>query len=216
MAQSDRYIPALRYNWLTPLYDPLLRRLMPEAELKRRLIAQAHVEPGHRVLDLGAGTATLTIMVKQSHPEAEVVGLDGDPKVLAIGRAKAATAGVVITLDRGLASQLPYEDGSFARVLSSLMFHHLKREDKQRALREVWRVLRPGGELHILDFGKPQNAAMYLISLVFRWLEEAGDNIAGLLPEMLQQAGFSNVGKSADYSTVFGTLSLYRGRKPPW
>ena len=57
MGKSDKYIPALRYDWLTPLYDPLLRWIMREEKFKRRLIAQADIQPGHRVLDLGWGAA---------------------------------------------------------------------------------------------------------------------------------------------------------------
>jgi hypothetical protein len=50
----DEYIPALKYDWLTPLYDPLIRWTLRESTFKRRLLQQARVEKGHRVLDLGA------------------------------------------------------------------------------------------------------------------------------------------------------------------
>lgn len=208
-----KYIPALRFGWLTPVYDPVLRRLMPEVALKRRLIAQAQLAAGQRVLDLGAGTGTLTIMLKQTYPGAEVTGLDGDLAVLARAREKATAAGVRIRFDQGLAAALPYEDASFDRVLSSLMLHHLTTEDKGRALREAWRVLRPGGELHILDFGPPQNALAWLISLVFRHLERTADHIAGRLPALFRQAGFADLAQTEQHLTIFGTLALYRGRK---
>ena len=71
------------------------------------------------MLDLGCGTATLTIMIKQAHPEAEVIGVDGDREVLGLGREKAARAGVDITLDYGMAFDLPYPDESYDRVVSS-------------------------------------------------------------------------------------------------
>ncbi len=214
MSQSDKYVPALGHERLTPLYDPLLKWVMREETFKRALIKQANIGQGQRVLDLGCGTATLTILVKQAHPEAEVVGLDGDERVLEIGRAKAAKAGVDITLDHGLAFQLPYPDASFDRALSSLVFHHLIREDKQRALSEVFRVLRPGGELHIVDFGKPHNALAHFISRFARRLERTADNIEGLLPEMMRNAGFAQVEEPARFMTVVGTLSFYKARKP--
>lgn len=213
MMSDAKYIPALRFGWLTPVYDPVLRRLMPEMALKQRLISQAQITAGQRVLDLGAGTGTLTIIVKEAYPDAEVVGLDGDPVILARAREKAAVAGVAIRLDRGLATALPYEDASYDRVLSSLMLHHLTTEDKRRALREVWRVLRPGGELHVLDFGPPQNALAWLISQVFRRMERTADNIAGRLPGMFRQAGFIIVEQTGAQMTILGTLALYRGRK---
>jgi ubiquinone/menaquinone biosynthesis C-methylase UbiE len=211
------YIPALKYDWLTPLYDPLLRWTMRESTFKRHLIEQARIERGHRVLDLGCGTATLTLLIKMAHPEAEVVGLDGDPKVLKIARAKAATAGLDITLNHGMAFELPYPDCSFDRVLSSLLFHHLTRENKTCTLREIFRVLRSGGELHVADWGKAQNGFMRLAFLLVQILDgfkTTADNVNGLLPELFANAGFTGVQESARYRTVFGTLSLYRARKP--
>jgi ubiquinone/menaquinone biosynthesis C-methylase UbiE len=210
---NPKYIPALRFDWLTPVYDPALRRMLPEVALKQQLIAQAQIAAGQRVLDLGAGTGTLTIMVKQAQPDADVVGLDGDAAILARARQKAAVVGAAIRFDEGLATALPYENASFDRVLSSLMLHHLTTEDKGRALREAWRVLRPGGELHVLDFGPPQNALAWLIAQLLRRLEPTADHIAGRLPAMIRQAGFTAVAQTAQHMTIIGTLALYRGRK---
>ncbi len=212
--KRERYIPALRFRWLTPAYDAILKRGMREELFKRRLIAQAGIQPGHHVLDLGCGTGTLTILIKQVHPEAQVTGLDGDPEVLAIARAKARQMGVEITWEKGLAYSLPYEDNSFDRVLSSLVLHHLNGDQKCRAFPEILRVLRPGGELHVVDLGKPHNALMYPISLILRRFEEASDNIRGLLPGMFRQASFDPVEETARYMTLFGSISLYATRKP--
>jgi len=118
LARPARYIPALRFDWLTPLYDPLLRWVMREERFKRILVAQAGLQTGQRALDLGCGTGTLTIMLKRAYPGADVVGLDGDPRVLEIARRKAAEAGVGIAFDLGMAFDLPYLDNSFDRVVS--------------------------------------------------------------------------------------------------
>jgi SAM-dependent methyltransferase len=214
MGNKERYIPALGCDWLTPLYDPVLKWLFRESRFKARLVEQAQIQPGHRVLDLGCGTGTLTILVKQRHPETEVVGLDVDARVLEIARKKAAKAGVDITWHQGMAHCLPYPGNSFDRVLSSLVFHHLNAETKQQALQEVFRILRPGGELHVADFGKPHNVPALLISLIVRWFEEVTDNIQGLLPGMFRRAGFDPVEETGRYTTIAGTLSLYRARKP--
>ena len=208
-----KYIPALRFDWLTPLYDPILRWMMREQAIKRRLIQEAGIQPGQSVLDLGCGTGTLAIMVKQSIPAATVTGLDGDPNVLEIARTKAVRAGVNLTLDLGMAYQLPYQDRSFDRVLSSLVFHHLATDDKRKTMGEVYRILRPGGEFYLLDLGRPHRMYGYVISIWDRWLERAGDNVRGLLPVMMREAGFELVEESDYFTTVFGSLSLYRGRK---
>lgn len=213
MSKSDHYIPALSFRSLTPLYDMFLEWGMRESIFKRQLIQQAQLRPGMNLLDLGCGTGTLTILIKQRYPEVNVVGLDGDSEVLAIARTKAALKNVNITLSSGMAFDLPYPDRSFDRVLSSLMFHHLTTENKQRALREIFRVLQPGGEFHIVDFGKPRSLYASLISLMMRRLEEAGDNIQGVLPAMMEKAGFRCVEETQQYDTIVGGLSLYKAIK---
>jgi ubiquinone/menaquinone biosynthesis C-methylase UbiE len=214
MGNKPRYIPALRFDWLTPLYDPVLKWVFQESRFKRRLIEQAHIQPRQRVLDLGCGTGTLTLLIKQAHPEAEVVGLDVDSRVLAIARQKVIEANAEIALHQGLAHRLPYPEHSFDRVVSSLVFHHLTSEDKQRTSAEVFRILRPGGELHVADFGRPHNRLTFLASLIVRWLEEVSDNIKGLLPDLFRRAGFEMVEETARYTTIAGTLSLWRVCKP--
>ncbi len=185
---------------------------MRELTFKRRLLAEARITSGQHVLDLGCGTATLTLLLKQTYPDAIVVGIDGDPQVLAMARAKAAKQGVNITFDEGLAFKLPYSDQSFDRVLSSFVFHHLARADKQRTLYEAFRVLRPGGELLIVDLGEPHSIYARIIAPLAR-LEEGEELVRGRLPEMFCRAGFQDVGIITRFSTAVGTLALYRGRK---
>lgn len=211
--ESERYIPALRFRWLTPFYDPVLRWGMREVGIKRFLVEQMALFPGMCVLDLGCGTGTLTIMLKQLNPDVEVTGIDGDPEVLAIAREKATEAGVSVRWDSGLAYHLPYADSSFDRVVSSLVIHHLIMPDKQRTFLEVLRVLRPGGELHILDFGKPHNLYTRLAAAVIRHFEETAEQLDGHLPEMLASSGFTELDEIRHFTTVFGPLASLKAVK---
>lgn len=211
--KPKRYIHALSFRWLTPLYDPLLKWGMREATFKRALIADADIQPGMKILDLGCGTGTLTVMIKQAHPTAEVTGVDGDPAVLAIARRKAAKAGVDITLEHGLAFDLPYPDRTFDQVLSSLVFHHLMGENKQKAFGEILRVLKPGGELHLVDFGIQRTWLMRFLSGLVSRFEETGENLAGRLPLMMQVAGFGSVSETRLQPTIFGSISFYQARR---
>lgn len=213
---ESNYVPALSHDWLTPFYDMAIRWTMPESAFKRQLVAGARIKSGDRVLDLGCGTATLTLLIKGSHPDASVIGIDGDAKILRIARRKAEKAGLDITLAQAMAFDLPYPDSSFDRILSSLMFHHLTRQDKVRAMKEVSRVLRADGEIHIADFGKPQNLLMRVASFPWQLFDRStttSDNISGLLPELMGASGLVDVLESARYMTLFGTLSLYAARK---
>ncbi len=214
MKKSFRYIPAFHFHWLTRWYDPAMRHLFPEAPLKTALIAQADVRSDHTVLDMGCGTGTLTLLIKQTRPDAVVYGLDMDPEILNIARKKVEQAGETVFLQQGSATSLPYLDGCFDCVFASLMLHHLVRQDKQKALQEAFRVLKPGGELHVADFGKPHDFIMELISWAVRWVEEVHDNILGLLPVFIAEAGFHPVQETACYRSIFGSIALYRACKP--
>jgi SAM-dependent methyltransferase len=215
MKKTD-YIPALSHDWLTPLYDSLIGWTMPETAFKLRLIGQARIKSNHFVLDVGCGTGTLTRLINQNHPDATVIGIDGDEKILGIAKRKANESRSEVTFQQAMAFQLPYVDASFHRTLSSLVFHHLTRENKLRALNEMHRVLRAGGELHIADFGKPHNLLMRLASFPWRVFDShktTADNLKGLMPELIRDAGFVEVHESARYMTMFGTLSLFMARK---
>lgn len=207
------YIPALRFACLTGFYDAALAATLKEEKFKSLLVDQARIQPGHRVLDLGCGTATLTILLKTRHSGAEVFGLDGDPEILAIARRKAADTGVAIELREGLAWGAPFEARSFDRVVSSLVFHHLTSENKRRTLACVRELLRPGGELHVADWGEARSVLMRVAFLGVQLLdgfETTADNVAGRLVPMIEEAGFDAVTETHRETTMFGTLSLYR------
>jgi ubiquinone/menaquinone biosynthesis C-methylase UbiE len=213
MDKKPRYIPAFHFYLLNFIYDPILR-LVREKTFKTALVKQAGLEKGHRALDIGCGTATLTILIKRACGDCEVLGLDGDPAILEVARRKIARAGLSITLIDGTAAALPFPDSSFDRVFTSLVLHHLSLEDRTHALKEILRVLKPGGELHIAELGKPHNALMAVISQVVGRLESAWDFVKGLLPETLTGAGFIQVAETYRIATVFGTFALYRAQKP--
>ncbi|MBW7883022.1 MAG: class I SAM-dependent methyltransferase [Caldilineaceae bacterium] len=209
------YIPALRFRLLTPLYDPLLKWGLQEERFKQQLIAQAEIGPHMQVLDLGCGTGTLTVLLARAHSQAGLHGLDGDSAVLAIAAAKARHSGVHITWTQGLSHALPYPNNTFQRVTASLMVHHLNRDQKRRTFREVWRVLSPGGELHIADFGPPHSLVTGWMSRIIRRLEETADNLDGLLPFLLAESGFAEIVETGYLTSIVGPLSLYRAVKAP-
>ena len=210
------YIPALKYHWLTHLYDPIVALTTREHHVKTCLIEQAQISERSQVLDIGCGTGTLAIMVKRRFPSAGVYGIDADAQILGIANRKANTYGIKIHLDHGYSYALPYDDNRFDRVLSSLFFHHLTRTDKERTLREIYRVLKPGGQLHVADWGKPSSAlarGLFLTVQLLDGFETTRDNIEGLLPQLMEAAGFNEVNRVGEVPTMYGTLAQYKALK---
>ena len=216
LVKKEIYIPALSYDWLTPFYDPVVRLTTRENTFKKALVEQSRIAPANRVLDLACGTGTLTILLKKTFSQAEITGIDGDPKILEIAKTKAKKAGTRIQFEKGMSFNLPFADESFDCVVSSLFFHHLTRVNKLATLREVRRVLKPDGELHIADWGLPSNFLMQFASRGIELLDGAettADNFKGLLPAIVMEPGFREVAETRHFNTLFGTIRLLKAKK---
>ena len=216
-ARPTDYLPAARFDALTPLFDVFVRATTRERAFKQKLLDQASLSAGLDVLDVGSGSGTLAIWAKQREPAARIRGLDGDAAIISQAVRKAERAGVEIIFDEGLSYELPYEDASFDRVLSSLFFHHLVLRDKERTIAEVARVLRPGGELHVADWGKPGSLATKVGAVAIRTFdgdEPTRDSLAGRLPELLEAGGLVDARERERVSAPLGVVSLYSARRP--
>ena len=214
--KPSSYVPALRFKWLTKYYDLVVGLTTRERTFKKALLKQTNIQPHDRVLDLACGTGTLAIKCKEIYPTAEVVGVDGDKEILAIAAEKARRANTTIILDNALSLALPYEDGEFDVVTSSLFFHHLSNQDKRRTVMEVSRVLKPTGRLHVADWGQPTTFIMRILFFFIQILdgfENTNDNVNGELENILKNNGFSNVSTRETFNTMFGTLALYECEK---
>lgn len=214
---EPKYVPALGYHWLTPYYDAVVGTTTRERSFKHALIKQAGFEPGQQVLDLASGTGTLAIWIKQHQPQVHVTGVDGDPAILSLATRKAQKAKVSVQFERALSYNLPYPAAHFDRVVSSLFFHHLSWENKQRTAQELFRVLKPGAELHVADWGHASNILMRGLFVFVQLLDgfkNTQDNVSGKLVTLFEQAGFVDVTQRQTFSTIYGTMALYSAVKP--
>jgi ubiquinone/menaquinone biosynthesis C-methylase UbiE len=212
---KEKYIPALSFDFLTPLYDTTVKFTTRESTFKGEIVRQIKIPADGRLLDLACGTATLTLALKRKFPQSEIFGIDGDAKILKIARRKADMSNAEINFTEAFSSALPYPDEYFDAVASSLFFHHLTTESKQKTLIEVRRILKPGGTLYIADWGKSANFLMKLASVPIQWLDGATtkDNYVGKIPQMLEDAGFTRILETGTFNTMFGTLRLHRARR---
>lgn len=127
---------------------------------RSRAVRALDVVPGHRLLDLATGTGDLAIAVAEKYREVNIVGLDPSAEMLKVFQDKLHRrfAPLSIELQQGDAQALPFEDASFDRV--SIAFGIRNFPDRPKALREIARVLRPGGKLVILELTTPDSGLL--------------------------------------------------------
>lgn len=163
-----------------------------EAQIRSEAIERAGIRPGERVLEVGCGTGTLTLAAKRAAgPDGEVFGVDVAEDMLETARKKSRRASLPVTFERAGIEDLPFPAESFDVILSSLMLHHVQGDElKRRGLAEVYRVLKPGGRLLIVEFQPPASGHL-------KWLVRLGlghsmsVDYRAQITQMLQETGFS-------------------------
>jgi ubiquinone/menaquinone biosynthesis C-methylase UbiE len=178
-------------------------------KVHRALIAQAGLADSRRVLEIGCGTGNLIIRAKRDYPQSEAVGCDPDPRALERARRKTDA----VRFEQGYAERLPYADGEFDRVLSSMMLHHINGDAKTAAAAEIFRVLRPGGRLHLVDIGG-EVADGGLAARLIRRNRHAAGNLGDAIPRLLRGAGFDCTEVASHRQRVVGQLTYYRATRP--
>jgi ubiquinone/menaquinone biosynthesis C-methylase UbiE len=215
MFSSEKdYLPAAGYDWLLPFYDPIVK-LLGADRARRALLDGISVQSGRRILDIGCGTGTFVILIKKLHPDVNVIGLDPDPKALARAQRKAERAAMSVRFDQGSSNKLPYPEGSFDRVFSTFMLHHLHPDEKDKTICEVHRVLAPGGSFHLLDFAPPSTNSHGFLTRHFHSSERLKDNTVQRILSLMTKAGFASCEVVRERTIVLGVFPIvyYQGKK---
>ena len=196
MEKTKKFIPALGYDWLTGFYDLAIKFTMPEKRFRAKLIDELDPKDDEVILEFGFGTGQNIILAQQRNNSAKLTGVDIDPKVKSIAENKIKNLDFEIPLDLYDGKTFPYADNSFDKVFSSLVFHQLAKESKLTCLKEIYRVLKPNGQLTIGDWGQARSKTMRFLFYFVQILDgfkTTKDNVNGLLPYFIKEAGFENV-----------------------
>jgi demethylmenaquinone methyltransferase/2-methoxy-6-polyprenyl-1,4-benzoquinol methylase len=195
-------------------------------------INASNIKPGSKVLDIAAGTGDLTILIsKRVGPQGSVILSDINEQMLQAGRARLARADIPdnVQFVRADAEDLQFEDNTFDSVTIGYGIRNFT--DKMQALREILRVLKPGGQLTIVEFSKPTSKPLQLMADVYSSLWPTfGEILVGnskpyrylvdsikmhpdqeTFKSMIQDAGYTHV----NYENLMGGIAaLHIGLKP--
>ncbi len=193
--QSFHNAPAGQMGAWAPYYDLIMKviTLGREATLREATLDAARVKAADNVLEVGCGTGTLTLAAKKRvGPAGEVHGLDAAPEMVAVAQRKSARAGQPITFRVGSIAALPYADDTFDVALCSFMIFHLPDDTRQTGLKEIRRVLKPGGRVLIVDaLARPEREALRqgLAAAGFREISAVDRRLSPLTPTLVFMQG---------------------------
>ena len=196
-------------------YDGLVNimTLGQASHLRRMTVDQALLQSGETLLDVGCGTGGVTIPAKiQVGENGSAAGIDPAPEMIAVARRKAKQAGIEIDFRVGVIESLPFPDGAFDVVTSSLMMHHLPEHVQVKGLAEIWRALKPGGRILIADMMRPSTSFLkrFFTSLALHHGHGVQFGVEDL-PKLMREAGFEKV---EQLDTRFLTIGFVRAKKP--
>src|SRR3989344_8963491 len=203
------HIKPLTVGFLTPFYDSIIKIFAFE-KFYQKIADQIPLDKTAHILDVGTGTANLAIAIKKRSPKAKILGIDPDEKILKIAKEKIKKEKLDIKFIKAFAQKLPFKEQSFDYVVSSFAVHHIPSDLKGQAFLEMYRVLRSGGTILIIDIGEPKNLLAKITGTVFSLIESVGPNLRGFIPRALKEVGFREV---KEIESKFGLISFYRARK---
>lgn len=211
------YTPPLGHTALTPIYDAAIALLTRENVWRQALVTEILAGDHQAILDIGSGTGSLAVLLYQASPHAAYVGVDPDEDAVRLARNKAAHSGGAATFVVGyFPAAIPSEPVDV--IVSSLVLHQVSLAEKERILAAALDRLKPGGRLILADYGLQDTA---LARVLFRATVQSLDgrantqpNADGVLPALLEKAGFSAIEQHAKWRTMTGVIYMYVAAKP--
>ena len=217
MGNGRDFTPALPFLWA---YDFIIAAFTGERTWRGAFLRQLDPQPSDIIADIGCGTASFLALLGKTAKSAMLIGVDPDDRILRRARRKLDAAGMVVTLKSGYLRDIRalLAGAAVNKVASSLVFHQVSLAEKRAGLSSIYSALRPGGELHIADYGLQRTRltrSLFRIVQHIDGYENAQLNADGILPSLMKEAGFAQVKETSVIPTLTGSISLYKAIRPP-
>lgn len=218
MREETSHTPPAGYSFLTPFYDIGVRISTRETKWRNALVDLISPSDDDILLDIGAGTGSLALLLARKNPSTAYFGIDPDKDALRIARKKARNAGIEVELKVAAFSENEISDWPKPSIVTlCLVLHQVPLKEKIRILREVYKVLQPGGRLFIADYAEQRTWLMRrLFRATIQQLDGVTDtqpNADGVLGPLMTEVGFTEVIELRQFNTVTGSISILRATK---
>lgn len=216
--RGANFVPAAGLAGFTRAYDAVIAVTGRESKMRSALFnavsaSVAGVE-APRIVELGCGTGSVSIPLAAKLPHASVIGVDIDRQALGIAQSKHGSDAV--TWLQGSATDPPQAPGEADAAIISLVLHHLTPNDQPRALEAARELLKPGGTIHVIDWGIPKGPIPRAGFPVLQQIDGKTNTDPlgkGMLPLLLANAEFAEPRKLHRFGTVWGSVEQYIARR---
>lgn len=217
-ASVDAVVPStqgITMGWAAPFYEVYCPLLGLGVGFRQATLRHAGLRSGEQVLDVGCGTGVLTRHAAEAAgPSGAVLGIDAAPAMIAAAQRYAARDGSGARFQVAAIENLPFENDRFDVVLSSAMLHHLPPDTKLQGLQEVYRVLKDGGRLVVVDVDRPA-ALWWLVVWPLLFMPSVVPNLRGEIPEYIGRAGFGKIEARGRWGGLLSFWVAYKDGRPP-
>ncbi len=217
--QPSGLFDRIRLCLIKLVYETMFVVMVRDASWQDPLFASLAPKANSRILSFGRGSVSVARALARRFPEASVIGADPNPRAVESARRSLSRSDIpnLQLIDAPLRGRMSLDAGSFDNVVLVLMFYNRLPKDKTALAKEMLRLLRRGGTLHVAAYDQPavpKERALLTLTRYFSGPAAADPHLDGSWTEFLAQAGFTGIKRQSSLSIGVARISVIKARKP--